>query len=48
MTFLEEKEMQCAFMVLYTGRKALPYEELEQKMQQAIKRFIKTNSRKKK
>lgn len=40
-TELADCEQQYAFMVLYTGREMLPYQEIEKAMQQTIRRFIK-------
>lgn len=38
---LGDCEQQYAFMVLYTSREMLPYQEIEKAMQQTIRRFIK-------
>ena len=46
--FLEDKELQCAFMVLYTGKKAVSYQEIEQKIEAIISRFIKIQIKKEK
>ncbi len=39
---LQAKGKQCAMMIVYTGKEAMPYEELEQKMQILIRKFMKT------
>ena len=38
---LKEEESQIAFMVIYTGKEAFATEELKEKMQQLIRRFLK-------
>jgi len=38
---LDESEPQYAFMILYTAREALPYEEIERAMKKMLGRFLK-------
>ena len=41
--FLEKEEKQYAIMILYTGKEAMPYEEIEKKMQKVLKKLIVSN-----
>lgn len=34
---LERKEKQCAIMILYTGREAIPYREIEKKVKKLLR-----------
>lgn len=43
--FLEQKDMQCAIMVLYTGKEMATYWEIEKKIKLMIRRFIKIQHR---
>ena len=38
--YLEAKEQQVAFMILYTGKGKIPYIEIEKKMKQLLDRFL--------
>ncbi len=38
--YLEKKEQQVAFMILYTGKEKIPYIEIEKKMNLLLKRFV--------
>ena len=38
---LNQKEKQCAIMVVYTGKEEVEFDELDKKMQQIIRKFIK-------
>ena len=40
---LEKTEGQFAFMVIYTGKEDLPYEEIEKAMKNINMRFVKKN-----
>ena len=37
--YLEEEDMQIAFMILYTGKEAISYQEIEQKVVALLHRF---------